>query len=102
VDTKKAALLGIVGTGHVLDAPDLLDAYSRDESFVAPRKPWFVVKPKSAEEVQALVKGGHLGRHHGVDRQRIIVCFLYLALSIDDPPMLRLRRIRDAGQRRFE
>ena len=53
---KKQELAGIVGNDNVSDAPEILEAYSRDESFVRPMKPWFVVKPKNVDEVQGIVK----------------------------------------------
>jgi len=49
-------LVGIVGKRNVLDAPETLEAYSRDQSFVLPIKPRGVVKPKNAHEVQEIVK----------------------------------------------
>jgi hypothetical protein len=55
VEGKKEALSAIVGSGFVSDAPDVLDGYASDESFATPRRPWFVVRPKDAQEVQALV-----------------------------------------------
>ncbi len=53
---KKEELIGIVGRRNVLDDPKTLDAYSKDNSFVQPRKPRFVVKPKNVDEVQEIVK----------------------------------------------
>jgi len=55
VDGKKKALSDLIGSGHVSDDPDVLDGYARDQSFAVPRKPWFVVYPKNADDVQALV-----------------------------------------------
>ena len=55
MNDKKEKLTGIVGKGNVLDDPETLRAYSRDQSFVAPMKPWFVVKPKNVDEVQEIV-----------------------------------------------
>jgi FAD/FMN-containing dehydrogenase len=55
VDTKKQALIAIVGRDHVIDDPKVLESYAADCSYVPKRRPWFVVRPKSAEEVQALV-----------------------------------------------
>lgn len=49
-------LIGIVGGENVSDDPEILDAYSKDESFAAPRKPKAVVRPKNTEEVQELVR----------------------------------------------
>lgn len=53
---KKQQLAAIVGDGNVIDDASVLDAYSKDESFATPLKPWFVVRPAEATEVQALVK----------------------------------------------
>jgi hypothetical protein len=36
---KKGDLIGIVGRGSVLDDPETLEAYSRDQSFVLPMRP---------------------------------------------------------------
>jgi FAD/FMN-containing dehydrogenase len=55
VDAKKQALTEIVGAAYVADDDKLLESYSSDCSYAPKRKPWFVVRPKSAEEVQALV-----------------------------------------------
>jgi FAD/FMN-containing dehydrogenase len=55
VEGKKEALSAIVGSGFVSDAPDVLEGYARDESFATPRRPWFVARPKDADEVQAMV-----------------------------------------------
>lgn len=55
MDAKKNALVNIVGSGFVSDDPELLESYSKDQSFAAPRRPWFVVRPKEAQEIQALV-----------------------------------------------
>ncbi len=53
--TKKENLIAIVGAEHVADDAQTLENFSRDQSFVAPRKPWFVVRPQNAEQVTALV-----------------------------------------------
>ena len=55
MDTKKKALVEIVGADYVIDDPRVLDSYAADCSYVPKRRPWFVVRPQSAEEVQALV-----------------------------------------------
>jgi FAD/FMN-containing dehydrogenase len=52
----KEELAGIVGSECVIDDPETLEAYSKDLSFVKPVKPRVVVKPGSADEVQAIVK----------------------------------------------
>ena len=51
----KQDLIDLVGKGHVLDDPATLGSYARDESFVLPIKPRFVVRPGNGDEVQALV-----------------------------------------------
>ncbi|UCD86000.1 MAG: FAD-binding oxidoreductase [Deltaproteobacteria bacterium] len=53
---QKEQLTKIVGSKWILDDPETLEAYSRDNSYVSPRKPQYVVKPKDTEEVQAIVK----------------------------------------------
>ena len=55
MESKKEQLSGIVGNNNVIDDSSVLESYSRDQSFVAPRRPWFVVRPQNAEEVAALV-----------------------------------------------
>jgi FAD/FMN-containing dehydrogenase len=52
---KKDELIKIAGAEKVITDPAALDAYSRDHSFTAPRKPLMVVKPKNADEVQGIV-----------------------------------------------
>ena len=56
MDGKKEKLTGIVGQGNILDDPETLETYSRDQSFALPVKPWLVVKPRSVDEVQGIVK----------------------------------------------
>ena len=55
MDLKKA-LLEILGRDNVSDEPEILEKYSKDHSFVQPRKPNCVVFPGNAKEVQELVK----------------------------------------------
>jgi hypothetical protein len=52
----KEELTSIVGPENVSDTEEALEAYSRDRSFVPARKPRLVVKTKSADEVQSVVK----------------------------------------------
>ncbi|KPK22267.1 MAG: hypothetical protein AMJ76_00225 [Dehalococcoidia bacterium SM23_28_1] len=54
--SQKEDLTAIVGDANVTDAPEPLEAYSRDESFVRRMKPRYVARPQSAEEVQEIVK----------------------------------------------
>lgn len=49
-------LTKIVGSGNVLDSEEVLEEYSRDVSFVPRVRPKCIVKPKSADEVQAIIK----------------------------------------------
>ena len=56
MDIKKRALIEIAGAEHVTDDPEILDGYATDCSYAPKRKPWFVVRPKTAEQVQALVQ----------------------------------------------
>jgi FAD/FMN-containing dehydrogenase len=53
---KKGDLIGIVGRGSVLEESEILEAYSRDQSFVLPMRPSLVVKPDNADEVEEIVK----------------------------------------------
>lgn len=55
MDIEKSALIAIVGSEYVIDDPEVLDSYASDCSYAAKRKPWFVVRPGTVEEVQALV-----------------------------------------------
>jgi hypothetical protein len=56
VGSKKEQLSEIVGKENVQDDPVVIERYSKDESFATPLKPWFVVRPKNQDEVQALVR----------------------------------------------
>ena len=53
---QKAALAKIVGRDNTDNAPATLEAFSRDMSFANPVRPAYVVRPRTAEEVQKLVK----------------------------------------------
>lgn len=53
---QKSELEKIVGQGNVLDDPATLQAYSRDQSFVQPRRPDMVVFVKTVEQIQAVVR----------------------------------------------
>jgi FAD/FMN-containing dehydrogenase len=52
----KENLMQIVGKGQVSQEPAVLDTYASDMSFVNTIKPSFVVKPKTSQTVQNLVK----------------------------------------------
>ncbi len=62
VDTRKQQLIEIVGAANVDDNEAILTRFSRDESFAAPLRPWFVVRPHCDAEVQALVKWANATR----------------------------------------
>jgi len=53
---QKEDLVKIVGAKNLFDNPKTLENYSKDESFVHPIRPRYVVKPKNTEEVQGIVK----------------------------------------------
>ena len=53
---EKEELTKIVGPENVLDDSGVLEIYSKDQSFVAQRRPKMVVKPHSGSEVQKVVK----------------------------------------------
>lgn len=56
MESMKQNLVDIVGAVNVIDSPEVLVSYSKDESFATPMKPLYVVKPESAEQVQQLVR----------------------------------------------
>lgn len=56
MENMKQNLVGIVGAKNVIDSAEVLESYSKDESFATPMKPLFVVKPENAEQVQAIVR----------------------------------------------
>ena len=53
---EKEKPIKIIGSENVFDAPDILEEYARDESFVHPIRPEYVVKPKDAEQVKEIVR----------------------------------------------
>ncbi|MGA3127754.1 MAG: FAD-binding oxidoreductase [Candidatus Korobacteraceae bacterium] len=55
MDIKNEALVEIAGSENVSDDPEILNGYAADCSYAARRTPWFVVRPKTVQEVQALV-----------------------------------------------
>jgi len=55
-DSMKNKLATIVGAENVLDDAGLLELYAKDQSFAKGIRPWFIVKPQNAQQVQALVK----------------------------------------------
>ncbi|MFC1870613.1 FAD-binding oxidoreductase, partial [Chloroflexota bacterium] len=52
----KKDLTGIVGAEYVSDAPETLEKYSHDYSFVQPRMPGCVVSPRNTEEIQGILR----------------------------------------------
>ena len=56
VESMKQKLVGIVGARNVIDSPEILESYAKDQSFAAPITPVMVVKPENAAQVQELVK----------------------------------------------
>lgn len=56
MNDQKTALQKIAGANNVLDSQEILEAYSKDQSFVQPMKPSLVVKPSNVDEVQKIVK----------------------------------------------
>ncbi|MGD0487058.1 MAG: FAD-binding oxidoreductase [Syntrophorhabdales bacterium] len=56
MNAKRKELIEVVGEGNVLDNQEDLQAYSQDESFARPLKPWYVAKPHNAGEVETLVQ----------------------------------------------
>lgn len=52
----KEKLVAVVGAGNVIDDPPALENFSRDISFVNTTRPALVVKPRTAADVQNIVK----------------------------------------------
>jgi len=52
----KKELISIVGPDNVSDDPEHLETYSRDQSFEQPHMPDIVVKARSTEQVQQIVR----------------------------------------------
>ena len=53
---KKDDLIRIVGRDGVMDDVHILEKYSRDESFVHPSMPKYIVKPSNGNELHHIVK----------------------------------------------
>ena len=62
MNTRKQQLIDIVGPANVEDDEAILSGFSCDESFAAPLRPWFVVRPQNDAHVQALVKWANATR----------------------------------------
>lgn len=54
--SKKEGPIKIIGSENVFDAPDTLEEYACDESFVYPMRPEYVVKPQDADQVKGIVQ----------------------------------------------
>ncbi len=52
----KERLSQIVGKENVFDSLETLESYAKDQSFRRSLRPWFVVKPSNADQIQELVK----------------------------------------------
>ncbi len=52
----KEKLIEIVGKENFSDNAEILESFSKDQSFAKSMKPWFVVKPANSVQVQGLVK----------------------------------------------
>jgi len=55
-DATRDGLASIVGAKSVFTEPEVLETYSRDQSFTPARKPNYVVKPKNLDELQSIVR----------------------------------------------
>ncbi len=56
METKKQQLSAMVGPDNVSDDSVSLANYACDQSFVAALRPWFVARPQTTAQVQALVQ----------------------------------------------
>jgi len=54
--TLQARLADIVGPEQVLDSPDVLQGFSRDQSLVAPHPPDMAVRPREVAQVQQVLR----------------------------------------------
>ena len=59
MEKRMDTLARIVGAENLVDDPVVLAAHAKDESLVSPLRPWFVVRPGNAEQVQKLVLWGN-------------------------------------------
>lgn len=55
MELVKENLMKIVGKEHVSDDPKTLASFAADKSFIMKLKPWFVVQPADANQIQALI-----------------------------------------------
>lgn len=56
MDFLEEEIAGLLGPDCVITDPDLLALYSKDMGFTKPMKPRAILKPKTGDEVQAIVK----------------------------------------------
>ena len=59
MDNMKQKLIEIVGSGNVIDNPEVLESFSKDQSFAKPMMPLLVVKPEDAGQVQKIIEGAN-------------------------------------------
>ncbi len=55
MESVKVKLMELVGKDKVSDDPELLGSFVEETSFAMKMKPWFVVQPENAEQIQALI-----------------------------------------------
>ena len=56
MNDRKTAIAALVDRENILDSPEVLEEYSRDESFTRAVKPQFAVKPRNSDQVQKIVR----------------------------------------------
>jgi FAD/FMN-containing dehydrogenase len=56
MNNPKTALAALVSQGNLEDDPEILESFSRDQSFNRAMKPRLVVKPGNVEEIQKIVR----------------------------------------------
>lgn len=52
----KKQLESIVGSSNVIDDPQQMEVYARDQSFVSPKMPDYVVKAKEVKQIQEIMR----------------------------------------------
>ncbi len=62
MNNPAAALATLISQGNIEDNPEILDSFSRDQSFARAMKPRLVVKPGNVEEIQKIVKWANQNR----------------------------------------
>ncbi len=53
---NKETFKQIVGEGYIHDEPEILEGFSKDHSYVKPKKPALVVQPGDTDEIQQIIK----------------------------------------------